>query len=101
MAHLKLAAAAALLAAGPALAQNRIDLIRPDAPELAQYGASPIGVRAVEFTDPDRIDVTATAEEGAEIRGPRTLSAEIWYPPPRAPSRAAPIPRFCATERPR
>ncbi|WP_282602291.1 alpha/beta fold hydrolase [Paracoccus sp. PARArs4] len=80
MAHLKLAAAAALLAAGPALAQNRIDLIRPDAPELAQFGTSPIGVRAVEFTDPDRIDVTATAEEGAEIRGPRTLSAEIWYP---------------------
>ncbi|MBU2956438.1 dienelactone hydrolase [Paracoccus sp. 1_MG-2023] len=80
MRHLHLAAAAALIAAGPALAQNRIDLIRPDAPELAAHGSEPIGVRNIEFTDPDRIDVTVTTETGTETRGPRRLTAEIWYP---------------------
>ena len=59
---------------------NRIDMIRPDAPELAPYGPFPVGVRAAEFTDPDRIDVKATTATGTPPRGPRTLPTEIWYP---------------------
>ena len=41
-----LAASAALLAA-PAMAENRIDRIRPDAPELAAHGAHVVGLSHV------------------------------------------------------
>mgnify|MGYP000647375489 CR=1 FL=1 len=45
----------------PALAQtNRIDMISPFAPELAQFGRYPIGVRTIEAIDRDRIDVINT-----------------------------------------
>ncbi|WP_378946543.1 alpha/beta hydrolase family protein [Paracoccus sp. R86501] len=88
MRQLMMAAAAVMACAAPLAAQdtakdapvNRIDLIRPDAPELAPYGPFPVGVRAAEFTDPDRIDVKATTATGTPPRGPRTLPAEIWYP---------------------
>ena len=49
-------AGAATLAALPALA-NQIDLIRPDAPELAAFGTLPIGVRTLHLVNPDQIDV--------------------------------------------
>ncbi|MDN5567475.1 MAG: alpha/beta fold hydrolase [Paracoccus sp. (in: a-proteobacteria)] len=79
-----MAAAAAVVCATPLAAQdkpvNRIDMIRPDAPELAAYGDRPVGVRHMEFTDPDRIDVAATTAEGTPPTGPRTLQTEIWYP---------------------
>ena len=63
MRHLMLAAAATLACAAPALSENRIDLIRPDAPELSARGTHPVGVRAASFTDPDRIDVIAATEQ--------------------------------------
>ena len=48
-------AAAACLAASPLLAQdarpNPIDVVRPDAPELAAYGDFPVGVRTLTLTD--------------------------------------------------
>ncbi len=44
--------------------QNRIDLIRPDAPELAARGPHPVGVTTHEF----------------EISAGRSLTTEIWYP---------------------
>ncbi len=37
---------ATLTCAAPALSQNRIDLMRPDAPQLALPGDHPVGVRA-------------------------------------------------------
>ncbi len=80
MRHLMLAAAATLACAAPALSENRIDLIRPDAPELAARGPHPVGVRAASFTDPDRIDVIATTATGTPPTAERTLQAEIWYP---------------------
>ncbi len=43
---------------------NRIDLIRPDAPELAGRGPHPVGVR------------TVTMEVGPS----RSLTVEMWYP---------------------
>ncbi|WP_370453588.1 alpha/beta hydrolase family protein [Paracoccus sp. JM45] len=79
-----MAAAAAMVCATPLAAEepamNRIDMIRPDAPELAAYGDLPVGVRTVEFTDPDRINVAATTAEGTPPTGPRTMTVEIWYP---------------------
>ncbi len=44
--------------------QNRIDLIRPDAPELAARGSHLVGVTTHEF----------------EISAGRSLTTEIWYP---------------------
>lgn len=84
MRHLLIAAAATMICATPLAAQNaaenRIDLIRPDAPELAAFGPHPVGVRAASFTDPDRIDVIATTATGTPPMADRILQAEIWYP---------------------
>ncbi|QBX35602.1 alpha/beta fold hydrolase [Paracoccus liaowanqingii] len=90
MRHLLIAGAASLACAGPLAAEgrpaqdrpdhNRIDLIRPDAPELAATGDHPVGVRAATFTDADRIDVIATGAEGTPPTADRVLEAEIWYP---------------------
>ncbi|MFN4061994.1 alpha/beta hydrolase family protein [Paracoccus hibiscisoli] len=79
MRHLLLAAATTLACAAPALSENRIDLIRPDAPALATRGTHPVGVRAQDFTDADRIDVIAAAQGGTPTTD-RTLRTEIWYP---------------------
>lgn len=72
-----LAALSALLAA-PALA-NPIDLIRPDAPELADYGLLPVGVQTLEFSHPDQIDIVNIDGEIEPVYD-RPLKAEIWYP---------------------
>ena len=72
--------AIALLAATQAHAQNRIDIVRPDAPELAAYGDHKIGVTTMTFTNPDQIDVVNTGPEGDIARHDRNLTVEIWYP---------------------
>ena len=70
----------------PAAAENRIDTIRPDAPELAAYGNLPVGVRTIELTDPGRVDVAgleeaAPAEKPAELpKTDRKLTVEVFYP---------------------
>lgn len=63
-----------------AASQNRIDIIRPDAPELAAHGDLPIGVRTVEVTNADQIDIANTTANGEPPRYERTLTLEIWYP---------------------
>lgn len=78
MKPLAAALAALTLLAMSAAAQNRIDLVRPDAPALAGPGAKPVGVRTLTLSDPDRIDILASAE--AVVRGPRSLTVELWYP---------------------
>ena len=59
---------------------NRIDLIRPDAPELATYGTHPVGVRTLSFTDQGRIDIVNTIEDGEPPTYDRKLTVEVWYP---------------------
>ena len=64
-----------------ALAQgNRIDVIRHDAPELAHFGEFDVGVRTLEFTDPDRPDVLSSAEGSETVYYDRSLTVEVWYP---------------------
>lgn len=58
---------------------NRIDLIRPDAPALAAFGAHPIGVRTLALTDPGRIDVL-NSTDSALAHYDRPLPVELWYP---------------------
>ena len=73
-------AALGLLAATAVQAENRIDLVRPDAPALAAYGDHKIGVTTMTFTNPDQIDVVNTRETGKPPRYDRKITVEIWYP---------------------
>ena len=79
-----LAIGAALAAASGAMAENRIDGQRPDAPELAAYGPHAIGVRQIELTNPGQIDILAIdpAAEKPEVLPTydRDLTVEVWYP---------------------
>lgn len=69
-----------------AIAQtNRIDVVTPFAPELASRGTYTIGVRTIQVTDRNRIDVLNTREGGPSARYDRTLTLEIWYPARLAP----------------
>ncbi len=60
--------------------ENRIDIIRADAPELASFGEFDIGVRTLEVVARDRIDVVDTERGGENIIYDRFLTLEIWYP---------------------
>ncbi len=73
------AAVVAGLAATGVTAENRIDRIRPDAPELAPYGALPIGVQTLQFTNPGQIDILNTTADAAPLYD-RPLTVEVWYP---------------------
>jgi predicted dienelactone hydrolase len=59
---------------------NRIDVVTPLAPELASYGEHAIGVRTIQVTDQNRIDILNTKEGGPSPRYDRPLTLEIWYP---------------------
>ncbi len=59
---------------------NRIDLIRPDAPELARFGDFEVGVRTVEVTDSNRPDVLNMRNGEDTPLYDRSLTLEIWYP---------------------
>ncbi|WP_240789539.1 alpha/beta hydrolase family protein [Pseudooceanicola onchidii] len=74
------AAAAASLVASPLMAENRIDMQRPDAPELAAPGDHVIGVRTMTFTDPGRVDVVNATAEGDLPTYDRAITVEVWYP---------------------
>lgn len=69
------------LVANTAAAQtNRIDIVRPDAPELAAFGAHDIGVRTLVVTDPDRPDILSATPGDPTPLYDRSLTVEIWYP---------------------
>ena len=72
---------------------NRIDLLRPSAPELATRGPYQVGVRTLMFSNPSQFDVLAAldmAEGDSGVAGggsarvepvyDRPLTVEVWYP---------------------
>ncbi len=62
-------------------AENRIDRIRPDAPELAAYGPHGVGVRTLEVVNPDEVDLVQTRpDQDDPPRYDRRLALEVWYP---------------------
>src|SRR5690349_16819073 len=79
--------AVAVSAAVPAAAQekavnsvNRIDLVRPDAPELAPYGNYAVGVRTLDIVSKGQVDILKV-EAGKDLPlYNRKLVAEVWYP---------------------
>jgi len=69
---------------GAAMADNRIDTIRPDAPALAAYGPYQVGVRPVHVSNPGQIDIV-NIDPDADVPDPlptydRELVVELWYP---------------------
>lgn len=65
-------------------ANNRIDTQLPGAPELAAYGDYTVGVRTIELTNPDQVDVLQldNADPLPEVlpTSDRSLTVEVWYP---------------------
>lgn len=74
-----LIACAVLLTGAPLMAENRIDLIRPDAPALAPFGPLPIGATTLDLFNPDQIDIVNATETAAPLYD-RPVNVEIWYP---------------------
>jgi predicted dienelactone hydrolase len=69
------AAALVLTMGGAAMAEtNRIDGLRPDAPELARPGDHAIGVRTLELVHTGQPDVLGGGTYD------RPLTVEVWYP---------------------
>lgn len=71
---------AACAAPGTTADDNRIDIVRHDAPELAQFGPFAIGVRTLQVTDPHRADILRSIETGKTVYYDRELAIEVWYP---------------------
>lgn len=59
---------------------NRIDTIGQDAPELARFGEFDIGVRTLELSAPERVDVINSVAGEVTNYYDRPLTVEIWYP---------------------
>lgn len=59
---------------------NRIDVVRPNAPELAAYGEVEIGVRTLELVHEDQLDIINAAEGEPIPSYDRPLTVEVWYP---------------------
>ncbi len=70
----------ALAVASVSAQQNRIDIVRHDAPELAYYGEYDIGVRTLVFSNPNQADVANTSNGGETAYYDRRLIVEVWYP---------------------
>ena len=80
MTRLLLGMLAALAVTNVSAQQNRIDVVRHDAPELADYGEYDIGVRTLVFINPNQADVANTTDGGETVYYDRRLSVEVWYP---------------------
>lgn len=81
MRQLALTVALASAALLPAAAQeNRIDVVRPDAPALAAFGPSSVGVRTFTFTNPGQVNVLLAKAGQPNPTYDRPLTVEVWYP---------------------
>ena len=79
---------------------NRIDTVGPGAPELAQFGAYDIGVRTLQFTSPDSVDLINTVAGEETVLYDRSLTVEIWYPALLAGNQSAGGQYFTTTRNP-
>ncbi len=61
-------------------ADNRVDGLRPDAPELASAGDIAIGVRTLNLVDEGRVDILNVKAGEAHPTYDRPLTVEVWYP---------------------
>ena len=59
---------------------NRVDGLRPDAPELAKPGQYKIGVRTLQLSNKHQIDAVNIIEGEDFSYYDRPLTIEVWYP---------------------
>lgn len=82
----RLAVMTLLMTAGAGVAQdlashdNRIDLMRSDAPELAVRGPLAVGVRTLQVVNPGQLDIVNVTGPDAMPLYDRPLTLEVWYP---------------------
>jgi len=62
------------------VADNRIDVVTPLAPELASFGTYVVGARTLIVTDQNRPDVLRTKQGEPTALYTRSLVLEVWYP---------------------
>lgn len=62
------------------MAKNRIDLIRPDAPELAARGPHRIGVTTLSAVNPGQPDIARSVAGKPVPLYDRPFALEVWYP---------------------
>jgi predicted dienelactone hydrolase len=68
---------------------NRIDLIRPDAPDLAALGVFPVGVQTFHGTNMNQINILET-NLGQVTHYDRPVVTEVWYPSRVTPKQPEP-----------
>ncbi|MFT6557048.1 alpha/beta hydrolase family protein [Sneathiella sp.] len=61
-------------------ADNRIDGLRPDAPELAAPGDQKIGVRTLQLVHKEQADILNVKAGEPHPTYDRPLTVEVWYP---------------------
>ncbi len=59
---------------------NHIDNLRSDAPELAAYGAFPVGVKTLQWRNPGQLDIVNAKADAPLPRYDRPMTVELWYP---------------------
>ena len=69
--------------------ENRIDIIRSDAPALATLGAYSVGVKTLSFTNANQLDIVNAKADGTTPTYNRPLTVEVWYPAKLATGQAA------------
>ncbi|MDF2366346.1 hypothetical protein [Sneathiella sp.] len=66
---------------GTALAaDNRVDGLRPDAPELAKPGDYTVGVQTIQLINKDQVDILKVEADKPLPKYDRPLTVEVWYP---------------------
>ncbi|MEP4766385.1 MAG: dienelactone hydrolase [Roseibium sp.] len=63
-----------------AMSENRIDIVRPDAPELAAHGPFGVGRLTLQLTKPDQYDIVRIAADETPERYDRPLTVEVFFP---------------------
>ncbi len=61
-------------------AENRVDGLRPDAPELAAPGKEAVGVQTINLVHKNQIDILKVKAGEALPKYDRPLTVEVWYP---------------------
>ncbi len=75
-----LSAALCVISSSALALDNRIDTIRSDAPELAQYGKFAVGVKTLTVVNPRQLDIVKFKPGEPMPVYDRPLTLEVWYP---------------------
>ena len=77
---LKIAMMGLIMSSTAFATENRVDGLRPDAPELAKRGDYAVGVRTIQLTNKDQVDILKVEADKLLPKYDRPLTVEVWYP---------------------